>query len=73
MAQRLVQDEAFNTGDGWMKFPYKMETDCLGVSHPENCQGKHPAPTCLTAHPPFALNLGHLDQERESVPQPQME
>lgn len=73
MAQSLVKDEAFNAGNRWMKVPYKMESDSLGGSHAEDCQGKHLAPTCPTAQPPSALNLGHLDQEREFVPQPQME
>lgn len=72
MAQSLVKDEVFIAGNGWIKVPYKTETDNLGGSHAEDCQGKHPAPTCLTAQPSFALSLGHLDQEREFVPQSQM-
>lgn len=58
MAESLVENKTFNAGNGWMKVPYKMETDSLGGSHPEDCQGKHPAPTSQTAQPPFALNLG---------------
>lgn len=52
MAESLVENKTFNAGNGWMKVPYKMETDSLGGSHPEDCQGKHPAPTSLTAQPP---------------------
>lgn len=69
MAESLVKDKTFKIGDGWMKVPYKMKTDSLGGSHPEDCQDKH-LPDCPT---PLALNLGHWDQERKFVPQPQME
>lgn len=65
MAQSLVKDEAFKAG--WMEIPHNMETDSLGGSHPADCQDENPVPTCPTAQPLFALSLGHLDQERESV------
>lgn len=69
MAESLVENEPFNAGNGWMKVPYKMETDSLGGSHPEDCQGKQPAPTSPT---PLCPQPWYLDQEMESVPQPQM-
>lgn len=57
MAQSPVKDEAFNVGNGWMKVPYKMETDSLRGTHAEDCQGKHPAPTRPTPPQPSALAI----------------
>lgn len=73
MAQSLVKDEAFNACDGWMKVPYKMETEYLGWVIQKTAKASIPHPLAWLSNLLMPTALVILDEERVFVPQLQME